>query len=368
MVSAIEKQQPLTAGVFLDRAFAGMAWDKDRDAFTQAERFRAWDNLYAQHMLNKAMLKPYDHKNILISGDKGVGKSLGAAALAMLNYSQGMEVFSTASFLFGRRIEAMDVFTMAESLPPNCVVFIDEAHSVADRYSENASRNRTLASSIALLRKNGIRLIWASVHEHAVAMSIKSEIDTLVYPATYWPSDGKYAYPPWCYVYVNLIGPQPFRGRREADNWNIERFGGAVKKTRRAMPPGLLYEAAKLMDSWAKPDIAAGLMVSAADVRNRLEKNDDAVAASEWRDKFEVLLRALVPAIRSGWNPTKRVHWRAILGELSKQKEPFKLTDEELREVCRMYLSSDASGHMMPQEIFKNFNVSKPGDKALPSP
>ena len=357
--NGIQEQQSPLAGIFLDRAFAGMAWDKDRDAFTQGERVRAWDNLNAQHELNKAMVRPYDHKNVLISGDKGVGKSLGAAALAMINYSQGMEVFSTASFLFGRRIEAMDVFTMAESLPSNCVIFIDEAHSVADRYSENASRNRTLASSIALLRKNGIRLIWASVHEHAVAMSIKSEIDTLVYPATYRPADGKYAFPPWCYIYVNLIGPQPFRGRREADNWNIERFGGAVRKVRYPMPPAILYEAAKLMDSWAKPDIAAGLMISAADVKTRLEKNDVAVSAAQWFEKFQDLLKALVPVIRSGWAPTKRVHFRAIIGELSKLGEPINLTDEEIREICRMYLSADASGHVLPREIFKHFNVSR---------
>ena len=356
---SIPTPDPAIPGVFLTSEFAAMAWDEDRDQFTREQRVAAWHNLNAQHMLRRHEKRPYSYCNFMISGDKGVGKTALAAMLAMLNYAQGMEVFSTASLLFGHRIDAMDVFTMAESLPANCTVFVDEAHSVADRYSENATRNRTLASSIALLRKNGVRLIFASVHEHAVAMSIKSELDTLIYPALYSPKELNY--PPWCYVKTHLIGPQPFRGRREADNWEIRRFGGDVKKRTIFMPPHLLFEAAKVMDTFAKPDIAAGIMTSAADVRQRLEQREEEVDAEVWQRKQNVLLQQLIPVIRSGWYPEKRVHWRAIYGEMIKQSQTA-LREKEVHELCRMFFGADQSGHVKPEAIFKNFSLQTPAD------
>ena len=348
-----EQEQLELPGVFLSREYAELAWDEDRDEYTQKQRGAAWDNLYAQHALRKHLKRPYDHCNYLISGDKGIGKSAVAAMLSMLNYAQGMEVFSTASFLFGQRIDAMDVFTMAESLPTNCVVFVDEAHSVADRYSENASRNRTLASSIALLRKNGVRLIFASVHEHAVAMTIKSEIDTLVYPTIYTPANPKY--PSYCYVYLNLIGPQPFRGRREADNWGIQRFGGDVRLQRKVMPPHLIYEACKVMDTWAKADIAAGLMTTAADIRERLEKNDDKpLFDKELEQKF---LADLIPAIRGGWRPETRVPWDTVASQVQQYGSEF--DDATVRKLCKRLFAMDGQGMIKPQNIFDKFNIQK---------
>ena len=348
-----EREQLEVPGVFLSREYAEMAWDEDRDAYTKAQRGRAHDNLYSQHQLRKHLKRPYDHCNYLISGDKGIGKSAIAAMLAMINYSQGMEVFSTASFLFGHRIDAMDVFTMAESLPKNCVVFVDEAHSVADRYSENASRNRTLASSIALLRKNGVRLIFASVHEHAVAMTIKSEIDTLVYPATYTPANPKY--PEFCYVYVNLIGPQPFRGRREADNWGIQRFGGEVRKETKVMPPHLIYEACKVLDTWAKPDIAAGIMTTADDIRKRLEKNDDnPLVDKELEQKF---LRDLIPAIQRGWRPDVQVPWLTVASQA--QQHGCEFDDKTIRTLCKRLFAMNANGMVNPKNIFQHFNFTQ---------
>ena len=352
-----EEQQALpelkVPGVFMSQDYAEMAWDEERDAYSRNQRGEGWRNLNAQHMLRKHERRPFDYCNYLISGDKGVGKTMLAAMLAMLNYSQGMEVFSTASFLFGHRIEAMDVFTMAESLPKNCVVFVDEAHSVADRYAENSTRNRTLANSIALLRKNGVRLIFASVHEHAVAMSIKSEIDTLVYPAIY---HGNGKYPDWCYVYVNLIGPQPFRGRREADNWGIQRYGGEVKKTSLVMPPHLLYAAGKVIDTWAKPDIAAGIMITAKDVRERLVDNDDKpIIDGDLETQF---LRELIPVIRSGWNPeTARVPWSMIASQV--QSHGSKLDDATIRELCKRLFAVDNNGRVRPKDIFSRFNIKK---------
>ena len=352
-----------TPGVKLERRYAGMAWDKARDAFSQKARVAAWDNLEAQHERSKHLIAAgklkiaYNHANYLISGDKGAGKTLGAALLAMLNYAQGMDVFSTASFLFGHRIEAMDIFTMADSLPENCVIFVDEAHSVADRYSENSARNRTLGSSIALLRKNGVRLILASVAEHAVAQSIKSEIDTLVYPATYNPRKG-HQYPPWCYIYANLIGPQPFRGRREADHHGIKRFGGDVKVTRRVLPPMLLYEAAKVMDTWAKPDIAAGLLTSADDVRKRLRGQDTKngpLVDSELEERF---LRTDLLAALKTWVPeTKKLHWKQIVSKV--QAAGSDLEPDTIRELCLRLFGLDSRGQVDTTTLMRPYNVRR---------
>ena len=70
----------------------------------------------------------------------------------------------SASFLFGIRISSANAFRFAEDLEDKSLVFIDEAHSLADRYSEMSVRNRSLSNSLALIRKKGIILVVASVH------------------------------------------------------------------------------------------------------------------------------------------------------------------------------------------------------------
>ena len=371
-VTAVTTDTLQTPGVKLSREFAGMAHDPERDAYSKAARVGAWDNLEAQHerarwmrSKGKAPPIPYDHVNFLISGDKGIGKTAVACSLALLNYSQGQLVFSTASFLFGYRIDALDIFTMAETLPNNCVVFIDEAHSVADRYSENSARNRTLAASVALLRKKGIRLIFASVHEHAVAMTIKSEVDTLVYPHEMKKPAGA-PYPSWCWVKTYLIGPQPFRGRREADRWNIARFGGDVKRRTRPMPPSLMWEACKLMDTFAMPDIAAGLMTSADDVRTRLGQRGQVQEGEyNFEERSSDFMLALVAILKregskTGWIAVRGAkgtdfHVASIINRLKVAGYDF--TEKEVRDFCNTYFNMSARGRITQAAFTDRFNV-----------
>ena len=95
-------------------------------------------------------------------------------------------------------------------------------------------RNRSLSNSLALIRKKGIILVLASVHDTRVAMSLEAPIDTLLYPRPYRPR-GRLKFPPCCYVRCSLIGPQPFQSGRLGDEYDAPRQLGRPR--RREMPP-----------------------------------------------------------------------------------------------------------------------------------
>ena len=239
----------------------------------------------------------------MLSGDRGSGKTLVAGIMAAQLYAQGVDVFSSASLLFGFRIDPLDVFTLAESLPDNCFVFLDEVHGLADRYAEHSTRQRTLSNSLALLRKKGIRLVMASVHEERTAFSLKGQVQYIFYPRSYRPRSlsrhGKKAfrrYPKWCHVFMSRLGPNPFEGKRLSDQWEIPRTAGKCRRIdMRPLAPRALWEAAKLTDSWAKPSIAQGISTTAEAVRNRLEEGagdqDEQAQYEREKQKFLELLR-----------------------------------------------------------------------------
>ena len=167
------------------REWAGEAHDPQRDAFSAETRLDAYDRLEAQYEENREahQRRGYQHAVFMLSGDMGCGNTaMGAKARAA-----GMTVYSTASYLFGQRVNAGNAFRFAEDLEDKSFVFIDEAHSPADRYAEMSVRNRSLSNSFALIRKKGIIVVMASVHEGRVAPSMKSTIDSLIYPRTCQP-------------------------------------------------------------------------------------------------------------------------------------------------------------------------------------
>ena len=256
--------------VKMRREWAEAAWDKHRDSFTAANRLEAWDRLEEKHQTSKAkgMRVPYDFSLTMLSGGMGEGKTLVAGLMAAPYYEQGMEVFSSASFLFGHRIDPVQIYTFAEAIPDNSFLFIDEAHILADAMAESSTRNRTLANCVSLLRKKGIRLVIASVHEHRVAWSLKGEADVIIYPYRYTPNVVRPAFPPWCYVLSFAIGPKPFSGSRLGDRYDIPRRGGKTRKVMRPpFHPKALFEMGKLIDTWDKPDILAGINTTADMIR-----------------------------------------------------------------------------------------------------
>ena len=232
----------------------------------------------------------------------------------------GMQVYHTASFLFGIRISSTNAFRFAEDLEDKSLVFIDEAHSLADRYSEMSVRNRSLSNSLALIRKKGIILVIASVHESRVAMSLKGPIDTLIYPRPYKPL-GVPRFPPWCYIRCSLIGPAPFQSGRLGDDYDVpRRLGRPRKKESPPISPLTIYNAAKLMDSWEKPDILAGIQTTAAEIKTSqrgAESPEERQTAQQKEDQASMMrfYQGLAQALNAGYKvpEAKNLEWKLVL-------------------------------------------------------
>ena len=358
------------AGVRMTREWAGEAWDEARDAFSKKMRLDAWDRLDTKHYANKGKIKiPYKDTVLMLSGDRGSGKTAIATLMGAQLYEQGMEVFSSASLLFGYRIDPVDVFTFAESLPDNCFVFIDEVHGLADRYAEHSTRQRTLSNSIALLRKKGIRLVMASVHEHRVAYSLTGQVHTLIYPRAYRPRRKKNQryFPAWCYVRFTALGPHPFDGKRLSDSWEIPRPGGKCRRVERdPIPARYIWEAAKLMDSWAKPNIAAGITTSAADVKRRLMEGtggaqDDGQAEYEADKKdFFSLLGFVAEAINTGEinRDDPVIPWKRLLN--AAREHGWRGSDKRGRSLLKDFLELNTQYGIKTPSLMRYFKASVP--------
>ena len=105
-----------------------------------------------------------------------------------------------------------------------------------------------------------------------------------IYPRQYRPRRRKRQryFPPWCYVQCTHIGPNTFEGKRMSDDWGIPRPGGKCRRIDRPpIPARQIWEAAKLMDTWAKPSIAQGISTTAEAVKKRLEGGTDAQGGQE---------------------------------------------------------------------------------------
>ena len=350
------------SGVRMTREWAGEAWDPARDVYTKKVRLDAFDRLEARHYENKARITiPYNDVVYMLSGDRGSGKTALATLWAARCYEQGMEVFSSASLLFGYRIDPVDVFTFAESLPDNCFVFLDEVHGLADRYAEHSTRQRTLSNSLALLRKKGIRLVMASVHEGRVAFSLAGHVQCLFYPRQYRPKFKKKQrrFPRWCYMRFTLLGPNPFEGKRLSDSWDIPRTGGSCRRVER--PPVAarkIWEAAKLMDSFEKPSIAQGITTTAADVHKRLTEGagqpDGQAQYEQDREEFFALLRFIATAINeNSLEDAKSYHWKRLLNVA--RACGWRGEDKRGRELLRDHLGLNTQYQVKKEVLFSYF-------------
>ena len=294
----------------MKREWAGDAWDSERDAYSKEARMAAWDRIEERHHENKHRKRPYRDMIVLFSGDRGSGKTNLSTMMGAIAYEQGMEVFSSASFLFGYRIDPVQIYTFAEAVPDNSFMFIDEAHILADRYAEQSTRNRTLASCISLLRKKGIRLVLASVQEDRIAWSLKGEVQTLIYPRTYRPRVRRPKFPPWCYIRATMIGPNPYQGRKMSDQWDIPRPQGPTRKVEKPpVKPLYIYQAAKLSDTWAKPNILDGINTTADAIKSGATSQQQ--TQTEFEQKGWDYLHAIASAINRGFNIDSMAKGRA---------------------------------------------------------
>lgn len=313
-------------GVKMTEDFARMAHGGDKDSYSLDARLNAYREVERIHLANVNKRRARGHEVFFISGDMGTGKTLLATVMLLPAYLAGAEVYSTTSLLFGYRVDPELVFTFAEFLPPGSYLFIDEAHVYADRYGENSIRQRTLSSSVTMLRKRGIRMILASANEPQVAGSLKQHVETLIYPRiTKW-RDGMDGYPTWCYLDLAILGPSPWQGRRMGDEWGgVGRHNGQTRlKFTPTLNPRAVYQAGKLLDTWAQPQIAAGILTSGAAIRRRLLGADGAPVTGAEKalaieDQARDLLKAIYDAIIGGIpNPLKKagrrsnLHYRAM--------------------------------------------------------
>ena len=305
-------------GVPMRREWAGEAHDPQRDAFSAETRLDAYDRLEAQYEENREahQRRGYQHAVFMLSGDVGCGET--AIAMGAKARAAGMTVYSTASYLFGRRINAVNAFRFAEDLDDKSFVFIDETHSLADRYAEMSVRNRSLSNSFALIRKKGIIVVMASVHEGRVAPSMKSTIDSLIYPRTYRPGR-RMRFPPWCYVRCSIIAPQPFRSGRLGDEYDVPRqIAKPHRREMRPPPPLVIYEAAKLMDSWEKPNIPAGIQTTAAKIKNEQQEEgtpQEQQQMEQQQKKIMGFFGGVAKALNSGYKfpETTNLEWKLVV-------------------------------------------------------
>ena len=315
-MTAVEEQpiEEMGVGVKMTADFAAAAWDKDRDAFSKDARVKAWERIEERHQARKGEKRPFNHTALMISGDMGVGKSLLAGRYCAYYYEQGMEVFSNSSLLIGTRIVATELYTFVEHLPSNAVLWIDEPHLLADRYAENSIRQRSLGNGMSLLRKMGTRLVFSTVHEERTAYSLKGPVETLIYPQRYRPRT-RPKFPPWCYVRCTLIGPNPFQGRRMSDEWGITRPQGECRKVPRPpIPPLQLYETAKLIDSWEKPDILEGIRTTAKDIKDGVNGVSQDQQMDAARQAEQQLMECLAAAINQGHDFGQRpLPWQKVI-------------------------------------------------------
>ena len=271
-------------------------------------------------------------------------------------YEQGMEVFSNASLMFGQRIDAEDVFMMADKVPDNAGLYIDEPHMLADRYAEQSVRNRVLSNGMSMLREKGVRFVMSSVHEDRVAFSLKSGVESLNYPRRFHPST-RPKFPPWCYIRCTLIGPNPFQVRRLSDERDIPRPQGRTPKVDRApLSPLSVYQAAKLIDSWQKPDVLAGINTTAAALKDSSANNDIEAEFEDQLAKEKALLDAIGRAFsaRVEFGHRKRIEMPKLIRIA--REHGYTGSDKDAREALKARVSLDSQYKVHYDELKSLFH------------
>ena len=252
-----------------------------RDKITLGERLRAFRRIEHSHAVNREQgIPPLGWGNYLISGKKGDGKTTLGVYIAAELYARGYNVFHNVSAQFGYRVDIMDVYRLGKSLPENSVLIIDEIHSMLNRYSQSSIRERNAVAGLALLRKKQVGIIGISQQEGAINWDWRHEVDGLFYVrAGRRPSDWRNGHvtldrvPGWCHKVIHCIGPQPWRGKLYADDFGLD-IHGPIQHNRSGINPLLWYEAAKLQNSYDKPDLEASFNIRADEVRSDFDSDE----------------------------------------------------------------------------------------------
>ena len=203
----------------------------------------------------------------LLAGDMGGGKTLYCANIAIIFMMCGWPVYSTAAFLFGKLFNEEQTFAFPEYGSRGAMVFADEFHAIAGRYTGQTIRGQTLAQSTAGFRKEKVWAFSTSAKEWMLSPDIKSSILGIGYPQERQRPEGT-RLPKWAHRQLTWYYPDPWTGREYR-----EQFGDTkpnkVQKWQEFPHPYDLHRAGKHFNSWEGIKLDYGGNIKADQFRAR---------------------------------------------------------------------------------------------------
>ena len=260
------------------------------DRITVGERLAAWREIQALHEYWRGRhedpddpyeLPPLEHGIYIVAGKMGRGKTTAMALFAALLYAQGYLVFHNSSILFGYRFDNMvDLYLFSERMPTNCALFIDEAHTFANRFNTNTTRQQMFQQALAGLRKNSTPIYLGSAQAFELPSNLKWIVNYIIYPMPRQlktgsgtkanPDAWRLPYPRWCWNTLKLLGPEPYRGKDIGEEYGIPMYDEGVGVMTKHVSPAHWYGAAKLQHSYERLKVGESFQISSSDIRSEL--------------------------------------------------------------------------------------------------
>ena len=294
------------------------------------------------------------HHQRMWGGPKGRGKSGCANLDAFQYYLVGGNVYSTTALGYGYRVSKDQFYTFAESIPQKSWMMIDEIHMYTDSQGQ-AIRNHLLVECNALLRKRCCRMDCTSTKEWALPQSFKAELDCVLFPRPYTPAsvkrDGVWKMPPFCYTYIDCVGPRPYAPQDLRHEWKLVPNSEKSKKRRKIVNPLQLYISAHMYDSWTAPGLGTGIMTNAADIKDAIreagsERDDQAVGKS--------FVKAVNRAVLRGWMPEGRsIEHLEVWAE--SVKHDSLMDEKEMKRYLKMKGCINSGGRVIVDRFLETF-------------
>ena len=258
-----------------------------RDKFSYNERLKAWEELEKAHKYNRGRYPNLPWGMNFFAGDMGRGKTLSCARVAVAYYWAGWEVCHAGSLLFGRRLEGTEVYTFPQQLEDCSLVYLDEPQVWFESYVPQTLANRSVSQVVTTLRKLRCKLLFSTAAEQNMLPIFRTETEMVYYPDQYYPNQArrsrlapdpgppKLRYPPWCYIQLTPVGPYPWRRHTLADAHNVYGPRAAARRQRSIkIAPSENWFAAKLYDSFERVQVAAGMRMTGAKMRDAMDEID----------------------------------------------------------------------------------------------
>ena len=338
-----------------------------RDVHSLETRKEQWERTEALHQEHREDPVYSDHYGLwLVSAPLGKGKTLSCAdRLRREFYEMGVPVFHTGSLLFGNRLSVIEGYTFPDIIPPGSAVFIDEVHAYVERYAEASLRQRTLSQATTSLRKIQATVMGASAAEWTVGMSYKAACKWLTYPSQWRPESG-YRFPPWCYIKLTSVGPQPWRGKMLGEEFGAVDMPPLRRRIVRRLEPSEVWASSKLVDTFDRVPIGAGYQTS-ADAIKRAVSGEIPVEELDDDAKWDMVMGALATAIERGdfsrFEATENKNERRVpaefLAHLVKRPTGLTLSPKEMKTLFSsrgIYVSS--RGAILVDELLDQFTIT----------